>query len=312
MIAWPQVARAEQKRVVGFLGGAEGESYAPLVAAFRQGLTDTGPDEAKDVEIEFRWAQGRYDRLPTLASQLVFGRASVIVASGGDVVALAAKSLTSTIPIVFADGADPVALGLVASFQRPERNITGVTVFSADLETKRLKLLRELVPGSTVGAILMNPGNPIPESNAIALGTEAQTQGLLLFTERASSERDLERAFANIAEHGANALLVAGDAFFNSRRDLLAALAERHALPTIYPWRDFAASGGLMSYGPVLKDAYRQAGSYTAQILAGATPEDMPVVRQKKAELVVNLAAAKRLGLKIPASILARADDVIK
>lgn len=312
LIAWPRAARAERKSVIGFLSGAEAEPYAPLVAAFRQGLADTGRDQAKDVEIEFRWAQGRYDRLPTLASQLVFGRASVIVASGGDVVTLAAKSLTSTIPIVFADGADPVTLGFVANFQSPERNITGVSVFSLDMEAMRLNLLRELLPGATVVAMLVNPENPIPESNVIAFGMHAQTHRLLIVTVRASSERDLETAFASASERGAGALLVAGDAFFNSRRGLLAALAARHALPAIYAWREFAEAGGLMSYGPALKNAYREAGSYTAQILAGATPADMPVLRQTRAELIVNLATAKRLGLKMPASILARADDVIR
>lgn len=312
LLARPRAAGAAGPPVIGFLSSAWPEPYAPLVAAFCRGLGDTGHDEGKSVAIEYRWARGQYDRLPALAADLVFRPATAILASGGDATALAAKSLTSTIPIVFADAVDPVSFGLVASLERPERNITGVSVFTIDQELARLNLLRELVPDATVIAMLVNPQNPMRESDLGILAAAAQANGLLLFTFRAAAERDFEPAFASIVQHRAGALLVAGDALFNSRRDLLTALAARRAVPAIYAWREFAESGGLMSYGPNLGDAYHQAGIYVGQILGGAKPADLPVARSAKGELVVNVKAARTLGLKIPASLLARANEVIK
>ncbi len=312
LLAWPRAVGVARPHVIGFLSSAWPEPYAPLVAAFCRGLSDTGHDERNNVVIEYRWARGQYDRLPALAADLIFRQATAIIASGGDVTALAAKSLTSTIPIVFADGVDPVSFGLVASLERPERNITGVSVFTIDQELVRLSLLRELVPGATIIAMLVNPENPIRESDLGTLRGAAQADGLLLLTFRAAAERDFEAAFASIVEHRAGALLVTGDALFNSRRDLLTALAARLAVPAIYAWREFTDSGGLMSYGPNLGDAYRQAGIYVGRILGGAKPADMPVARSAKGELVVNVKAARTLGLKIPASLLARANEVIK
>lgn len=311
LLAWPRSVAAQRPSVIGFLSSAWPESYAPLVAAFCRGLGDTGCVGGEDVAIEYRWARGQYDRLPALAADLVFCQPSVIIASGGDVTALAAKALTSTIPIVFADGVDPVSFGLVASLERPQRNITGVRVFAIDLEIERLNLLRELVPDAAVVAMLVNPENPILESDLRALGAAAQAKGSTLFTTKAASERDFETAFARIAQLRAAALLVAGDALFNSQRDLLTALAARHAIPALYAWREFAAAGGLMSYGPNLADAYHQAGTYADKILGGTKPADMPVAQSAKVELVVNVKAAITLGLKIPASVLARAEEVI-
>jgi putative tryptophan/tyrosine transport system substrate-binding protein len=311
LLTWPHSVAAQRPSIIGFLSSAWPESYAPLVAAFCRGLGDTGRVEGEDVAIEYRWARGQYDRLPALAADLVSCQASVIIASGGDVTALAAKALTSTIPIVFADGVDPVSFGLVASLERPQRNITGVRVFAIDREIERLNLLHELVPRAAVVAMLVNPENPILESDLRALGAAAEAKGSTLFTAKATSERDFERAFARIAQLRAAALLVAGDALFNSHRDLLTALAARHAIPALYAWREFAAAGGLMSYGPNLGDAYHQAGTYAGKILGGAKPADMPVAQSANVELVMNVKAAITLGLKIPASVLARAEKVI-
>jgi putative tryptophan/tyrosine transport system substrate-binding protein len=311
LLAWPRAMAAQRASVIGFLSSAWPEPYAPLDALFYQGLSDTSHVEGEDAAIEYRWARGQSDRLPALAADLNSRQPTAIIASGCDVTALAARALTSTIPIIFADGADPVSFGLVASLEHPERNFTGVRVFTIDQELARLNLLHELVPDAAVVAMLVNPENPILESDLRALGAAAQAKGSTLFTAKATSERDFETAFARIAQLRAAALLVAGDALFNSQRDLLTALAARHAIPALYAWREFVAAGGLMSYGPNLGDAYHQAGTYAGKILGGAKPADMPVAQSAKVELVMNVKAAITLGLKIPASVLARAEKVI-
>jgi putative tryptophan/tyrosine transport system substrate-binding protein len=312
LLVWRRAVAAQRPCVIGFLSSAWPEPYAPLVAAFCRGLRDTSHAEGEDTAIEYRWARGQYDRLPALAADLASRQATAIIASGGDVTALAAKALTSTIPIVFADAVDPVSFGLVASLERPERNITGVRVFTIDLEIERLNLLHELVPDAAVVAMLVNPENPILESDLRALRAAAEAKGSTLLTTKAASEREFETAFARIVQRHAGALLVAGDALFNSQRDLLTALAAHHAVPALYAWREFVAAGGLVSYGPNLGDAYRQAGIYAGKIVDGANPADMPVAQPTEVELVVNVKAATTLALKIPASILARANEVIE
>ena len=312
LLAWRRAVAAQRPCVIGFLSSAWPEPYAPLVAAFCGGLSDTSHVEGEDAAIEYRWARGQSDRLPALAADLISRQPTAIIASGGDVTALAARALTSTIPIIFADGVDPVSFGLVASLEHPKRNVTGVRVFTVDQEVARLNLLHELVPDAAVVAMLVNPENPVLESDMRTLGAAAQAKGSTLLTTKAASERDFDTAFARIVQRRAGALLVAGDALFNSQRDLLAALAAHHAMPALYAWREFVGAGGLVSYGPNLGDAYRQAGIYAGQILGGANAADMPVVQPAKIELVVNVKAATTLRLKVPASLLARADEVIE
>jgi putative ABC transport system substrate-binding protein len=313
-VAWPVGARAEQPAipVIGFLSSGSPNAYAGRVAGFRKGLNEWGYIEGQDVAIEFRWAQGQYDRLPVFAADLVSQKVAVIVSSGGDVAALSAKAATSSIPIVTVSGTDPVKAGLVASFNRPGGNITGASFVATELESKRLELLHEMVPSAAVIGILINPTNPAAESRSKDLQIAARTLERNIHIVSASSESDLEKAFETFIEQRVGALLVSTDSFFTSQRDRLIALAARHALPTMYSWREFVESGGLANYGPIINEVYRQAGIYTARILKGEKPADLPFLRPTKFELVINLRTATALGLTIPPLTLARADEVIE
>jgi putative ABC transport system substrate-binding protein len=301
--------RAQQKAmpVIGFLGGASPGPHAPFVAAFHQGLSETGYVEGQNVAIEYRWAEGQYERLPALAADLVSRKVDLIVAtSGGRAPALAAKNATSTIPIVFAMGADPVALGLVASLARPGGNITGFSILVRALMPKRLELLSELVPGARVIAMLVNI-----ERNIGEMQQAARAKGVQLQILEAGTESQIDAAFATLVRLHAGALLV-GDPFYLNRREQLVALAARHAVPAIYDWRDYVVAGGLISYGASLADVYRQLAIYAGKILNGAQPADLPVQQPTRFELVINLKTAKALGLTVPPSILVRADEIIE
>ena len=306
--------RAQQKAmpVIGVLStGSPGPSSAPFMAAFRQGLSETGYVEGQNVAIEYRWAEGHYDRLPALAADLV-GRKVDLILAGSPPSALAAKSATSTIPIVFRHGADPVRDGLVASLARPGGNLTGVSKLADELTAKRLELLSELVPRAGVIALLVNPNNSIAERVIQDVQQAARAKGLQLHVLKASSESEIDTAFASLVQLHAGALLVAADPFLTSRREQLVALASRHAVPSIYAWREFAASGGLISYGASLTSAFRLLGTYAGKVLKGAKPADLPVQQPTTFELVINLKTAKALGLTVPQSLLARADEVIE
>jgi putative tryptophan/tyrosine transport system substrate-binding protein len=307
--------RAQQKAtpVIGFLGGASPGPFAPFVAAFHQGLSETGYVEGQNVTIEYRWAEGRYDRLPALAADLVVRKVDVIATSGGPVPARAAKNATVTIPIVFVAG-DPVGEGLVASLARPGGNLTGVSILSTELMPKRLELISELVRQARVIALLVNPNTGAERMEGMIRDVQeaARAKGVQLHILKAGSESEIDAAFTTLVQPQAGALVVSSDPFFNSRRDQLVALAARNAIPAIYQSREFAAAGGLMSYGSSTVGTYRQAGAYVARILAGANPADLPVEQPTRFELVINLKTAKALGLTVPPSILARADEVIE
>jgi putative ABC transport system substrate-binding protein len=313
--ALPAAARAQQRvmPMVGFLSTQSLDRYAHLVAGFRRGLREAGYIEDRDVTIEYRWAENQYDRLSHLAAELVSRRANVIAATGGTVSALAAKSATATIPIVFVLGdQDPVRAGLVDSVNRPSGNATGVSMLISVLGTKRIELLHELVPRAATIGMLMNPNGPDPEvqvQDALAAGRALGRQIDVL---KASNEREIEAAFATLAERKVGALAIAADSFITSRTDHLVALAARYALPTIYPIGEIAVRGGLMSYGPNLVDLYRQAGIYAGSILKGAKPADLPVLQPTKFEFVINLKTAKTLGLDVPPKLLVLADEVIE
>ena len=311
--AWPLRARAQQSAVpvVGFLSSQSAATSAYLVAALRQGLNQSGFIEGQNVAMEYRWADGRYDQLPALAAELVRRPVAVIVASAPPA-ALAARAATSTLPIVFSGGIDPVKLGLVAGLNRPGGNITGVSQFSTALEGKRLELLHELVPHAAVIAMLVNPTFAGTDAITDDMQSAARALGLKLNVLKASSEHDLEAAVASIGQLGAGALVVASDPFFFGRHDRVVTVVAHHAVPAIYQFREFAAAGGLMSYGTNLADAYRQVGVYTGRILKGEKPGDLPVVQPTKFELVINLKTGKTLGLDVPDKLLARADEVIE
>jgi putative ABC transport system substrate-binding protein len=311
--AYPLLAVAQQKAmpVIGFLGSTSPGPYALYVAAFRQGLSETGYVEGQNVAIEYRWAEGRYDRLPALAADLVGRKVDVIAASGGATSARAARNATSMIPIIFVSG-DAVGDGLVASLARPDGNLTGVSILAFELTAKRLELLSELVPQATVIALLLNPNNADTERTMPDVQEAARAKHVQLHVVKAGAEGEFETAFASLVQLRAGALVVAADPFFNSRREEIVTLAARHAVPAIYELREFAAAGGLISYGPSLTGIYREVGIYTGNILKGSKPADLPVQQPTKFELVVNLATAKALGLTIPQTILAGADEVIE
>jgi putative ABC transport system substrate-binding protein len=314
-VAWPLAARAQQAAMptVGLVNAGSPESAAYRTSAFRQGLSETGYVEGRNVTIEYRWAEGHYDRAPELVADLVRRRVAVIATPGDTAAALAAKAATSTIPIVFGVGQDPVKLGLVASLARPGGNATGVNFFIAELAAKRLGLLREMVPHAARVAALLNPANAAnAEATLRDLQTASRATGLQIHVLNASSRGEIDAAFATLAREKVDALFVSGDGFFNSRRVQLAMLAVRYAVPAIYSLRDYAEVGGLMSYGTLFPDVYRQIGVYAGQILKGAKPADLPVLQPTKFELVINTQAASLLNLDVPPTLLARADEVIE
>ena len=311
---WPLTARTQQPAtpVIGFLNSASAGPYRQLVDAFRRGLNETGFVEGRNVMIDYRWAEGQYDRLPGFAADLVRRNVALIVATGGPPAALAAKAAATTTPIVFITASDPVKLGLVASLNRPGGNATGAGLFAVAVEPKKLELLHAVVPQAEVIAVLANPGNPNAETITTGLQAAAGTLRLRLQVVNASTENDFGAAFATLLERRAGALVVAADPFFNARRSQLVALAARHAIPAIYEWREFAAAGGLMSYGTVISDAYRQVGVYAGLVLKGEKPANLPVMQPTKFEFVINLGTAKALGLEIPDKLLAIAAEVIE
>lgn len=311
---WPILARAQQPEmpVIGCLNSAAAAPIAHLLAAFKRGLSEPGYIEGQNVVIEYRLAEGRYDRLPALAADLVNRRVSVIATGGGTVSALAAKAATATIPIVFISDSDPVKIGLVASINRPGGNVTGIHQLTAGLEAKRVGLLHEVVPSATTIAVLLNPNYPDAEAQTREVQDAARTLRLQLHILEASSESDFDAAFATVIEQRAGAILIASDPFLFSRRNQLVALAARHAVPAIYQFRECAAIGGLMSYGTRITDSYHQVGVYTGRILKGTRPADLPVFQSTKFEFVINLRTAKSLGLTISPTLVAQADDVIE
>jgi putative ABC transport system substrate-binding protein len=313
-LAWPLALRAQQKAtpVIGYLSGSSPGPSAPQVAAFHQGLADSGYVEGQNLAVEYHWAEGNYDRLPALAAGLVDRKVDLIAASGGPPSAQAAKGATSTIPIVFVSGDDPVAIGLVASLARPGGNLTGVSFLTVAVNQKRLELLSELVPEARVIALLVNPNNSITEGIITDVHQAARAKQVELHVLKAGSESEIDAAFASLAQLQAGAVVVASDAFLSSRRGRLVALASRHAVPAIYESREFATSGGLITYGTSLTAVYRQVGVYAGQILKGAKPADLPVQQPTKFELVINLKTAQALGLTVPQTLLARADEVIE
>ena len=312
--AWPLTARAQQPTmpVIGFINAASPAEWTRFLTAFRAGLRESGFTEGQNVAIEFRWAEGRYDRLPGLAADLVNRRVTVLVATGGTTSAVAAKAATTTIPTVFSTGGDPVEEGLVASISRPGGNRTGVSLLTTALAPKRLEILREVVPKASVIGVLLNPNSAgaQPQLEDVEKAARAIDQQVRIL--HASGERDFETAFATMVQMRIGALIVGADPFFSSKRDQLVALAARDRIPAIYEWREFAEAGGLMSYGSDLADGYRQVGFYTGRILKGEKPADLPVVQSTKIEFVLNLKTARSLGLTISLPLLGRADEVIE
>jgi putative tryptophan/tyrosine transport system substrate-binding protein len=314
-VARPFSARAQQSAtpVVGFLNIASPETFAPNVAAFRQGLAQSGFVEGQNVSIEYRWARGDYNQLSVLAADLVNRRVAVIAANGGGRSALAAKSATASIPVVFTFGdGDPVKYGLVDSINHPGGNITGITLIAGVMEPKRLELLREIAPKATSISMLANPNNAGVLQDIPAVAAAAGKIGVDFQVVQADVESEIDAAFAQMARDRAQAVMVANDGFLTIRAPQIVALAARYGLPAIYPWREYAAAGGLMSYGASIKEAYRQSGIYVGDILKGAKPADLPVQQPTKFELVINLKTAKALALDVPTSILLRADEVIE
>jgi putative ABC transport system substrate-binding protein len=313
--AWPLAVRAQQPTVpvIGFLNSLTLDQYADRVRAFHQGLAETGYVEGRNLTIEYRWAEGHNDRLSALAADLVRRQVAVIAAPGSTLGALVAKSLTTTIPIVFATGADPVKEGLVASLNRPGGNVTGWTTLGVEMGPKQLQLLHETVPSATALALLVNPTNaPITEPTIDAMRSAARILGVELLVLSASTDRDLDTVFATLAQLQTGGLVIAPDLFFGSRAQQLAAATLRHRVPTIFQERAFAEAGGLISYGPVILEAFRLSGNYTGRILKGEKPADLPVQQATKVEMAINLNTAKALGIQFPAATLVRADEVIE
>jgi putative ABC transport system substrate-binding protein len=314
MAAWSSCARAQQttRPVIGFLNAGVPDRSVRIVAAFREGLAETGYLEGQNLTIEYRWAEGRYDRLPALAAELVGRKVDLLAVSGSPAAASAAKGATSTIPIVFIGGDNPVADGLVASLARPGGNLTGVSSLAVELNPKRLELLRELVPQARVIGMLVNPSNPASERLTQEAQNVARADGMQLVVLNAGSESEIDAAFAALVQRQARALLVATDPFLTGRNEQITVQAARHGIPAIYGWPEFTAVGGLISYGPSRPALYRQIGVYAGKILKGAKPADLPVLQPAIFELVINTKTAKALGLAVPPSLLARADELIE
>lgn len=315
LVAWPLVVDAQQPAipVVGFLSPESSDLFAGRMRSFRAGLGEVGYVEGRNVSIEYRWAEGRVDQLPTLAAELVRRQVNVIVALGSTPAALVAKAATSTIPIVFYVGTDPVKIGLVASLNRPGGNITGVTTLNVQIAAKRLELLHELLPKATIIAVLVNPANPIvAETSERELTRATRELGLELHVLRARTEREIDDALATLAQLRANALIIEADALFISYSKPLAALVTRHAMPAIHAARDFVVAGGLMSYGNSPSESYRQAGIYAGRVLKGEKPANLPVQQATTVNLAINLKAAKTLGVSVPNTLIGRADEVIE
>jgi ABC-type uncharacterized transport system substrate-binding protein len=312
--AWPLAARAQQPAmpVIGFMSGRSAEDSPHLLAAFRQGLSDFGFVEGQNIAIEFRWAGGQYDRLPSLAAELVARRVAVLAALGGDASSVAAKQATSVIPIVFGMGGDPVQAGLVESFNRPGGNATGYTILTIDLEPKRIGLLRELVPSTPLIGALLGPGETVQAHQLKEIEDATRKTGQRLFVAKAGSDADLDAALGSLIQERVGALLVAASAYFDARRDRIIAFAAQHKLPAIYQLREYAVAGGLISYGPRITDSYHQAGNYVGRILKGAKPADLPVLQAARFELVINMKTANALGLAVPNSMQLLADEVIE
>ena len=311
--AWPLTARAQQPAmpVIGFLNAASPDTNADRLRRFHQGLKDTGYVEGENVAIEYRWAQGQLDRLPALAAELV-RRQVAVIAAFGDIAAVAAKTATTAIPIVFGVSENPVKAGLVASLNRPESNATGINFLGAELGSQQLGLLHELVPAAVRVGLLVNPRVPQTETVTRDVAAAASAIGLQIDVVEASESREIEAAFRTLVRNRADALVIGADPFFASRRLQLATLATRHAIPAIFNIREYAEAGGLMSYGTSLIETYRQVGIYTGKILKGAKPADLPVEQSSKFELIINLPTARALGLEVPPTLLARADEVIE
>ena len=311
--AWPLAVRAQQREipVVGFLNSASPGPYPP-VSAFLRGLNEMGFVEGRDVAIEYRWAESQNDRLPALAAELVQRHVDVIAAAGGTPSAVAAKAATTTIPVVFGVAVDPVKIGLVASLNRPGGNLTGITNLNVEVGPKRLELMRELIPAATNIAVLVNPTSPIAEPFARAMQAAARTLGQQIHVQQASSEQDFDKVFADLARLRAGALVISPDVFFNTKIEQLAVLSLRHAVPAIFQYREFAAAGGLISYGSDETEYYRLIGIYAGRILKGEKPADLPVVQSTKVEMILNLKTAKALGITVPLPLIGRADEVIE
>jgi ABC-type uncharacterized transport system substrate-binding protein len=310
-VAWPPAARAQPPLpVIGFLNGQSARSFAHLVAAFRHGLNQTGYVEGRNVTVEYRWAEGRVDRLPTLANDLVRRRVDVIVATGG--AHRVAKAATATIPIVCTMGSDPVQTGLVASISRPGGNLTGAMIFSHELEAKRMEIVRDLVPKAKLIGVLLDPTFPSVQTQLQQVHQAARVMGRQIRIMHANTEREIEMTFTTLVNEGAGAVVVTANPFFNSKRAQIVALAAYHRIPALFEYREAPLAGGLVSYGPSIPAIYRQVGLYAGRILKGEKPADLPVVRPAKFELVINLKTAKSLGLTVPPMLLARADDVIE